>query len=164
MAGSEERAPWRGLYQYWLDHHVEGVPPGRRDIDPPVEIPRLVKDMILVALDPQGMRYRLIGSSVAAFMKVDITGKLVAESAWASQTIRSDWRRLLEVVAESQRPQLVITKLPAAVQAFNYSLVLPLIGQDGRTEMLLIGVFSGGDYVDPGTPLEGLITHEVAPY
>jgi len=162
MADTDDTAPWNTLYRYWLDKHVDGRPPGRRDIDPPLEIPRLIKDLMLVEVSPDGFRYRLIGSTISGYMKVDVTGRLVAATEWTSDGVRSDWRRLLAAVSDSQKPQLIITKFPAAVQAYNHSLVLPLVGPNSRTEMLLIGIFSGG-YIDPGTPIEGLDTREVTP-
>jgi hypothetical protein len=162
MADMDDAAPWRVLYRYWLDKHADGRMPGRGDIDPPVEIPTLVKDMMLVAVGPDGFRYRLIGSSVAAFIKRDMTGRKVAVSEWMPQSVRSDWLRLLEAVSASRAPQLVIAKFPAAVKAYTHCLVLPLIGADGRTEQLLIGIFHGG-YIEPGTPIEGLTTREVTP-
>ena len=30
---------WRDLYFYWRDRHVDGHPPGRADIDPPIDGP-----------------------------------------------------------------------------------------------------------------------------
>jgi len=42
---------WHELHRYWLDKHVEGKPPARRDLDPLVEIPSLVAWIMLVEVE-----------------------------------------------------------------------------------------------------------------
>ena len=43
-----EQEAWKQLYDYWLSKHVRGRPPTRQEIDPPVEVPRLIANMMLV--------------------------------------------------------------------------------------------------------------------
>jgi hypothetical protein len=160
MENADNFAPWRVLYQYWLDKHVDGRPPGRKDLDPPIEIPRLAKDLMLVEVCPDGLRYRVVGSAIANYMTIDVTGRLVAESGWTSDGVRASWRKELETVRGSGKPLLLVTRLPATLKAYNYCLVLPLLGIEGKTEHLLIGVFYGG-FIDQGTEIQGLTAHDL---
>jgi hypothetical protein len=162
MGMDDNGTPWRTLHQYWLDRHIGDKPPGREAIDPPIEIPRLAKKLMLIEVCPDGLRYRVIGSSIASYMQVDLTGQLVAETGWTSEDIRGAWRNLLQAVADSGKPQLVITKFASASKSYNHCLVLPLIGDTGKTRHLLIGVFYGG-YIEAGAKIAGLATVEVSP-
>ena len=38
---------WRELYSYWRGRHIEGRPPRRADIDPPIDIPKLLPNLII---------------------------------------------------------------------------------------------------------------------
>ena len=52
-----------------------GVPPGRSDIDPVTEIPKLAQHLMLMERGPAGrFRYRLMGSIAAEIQGRDMTG------------------------------------------------------------------------------------------
>jgi hypothetical protein len=44
----EER--WKELYRWWLSKRVDGRPPSRRDVDPLPDLPRLVANLMLLAV------------------------------------------------------------------------------------------------------------------
>jgi hypothetical protein len=41
MANTEGVSPWRELYDYWLSRHMDGRPPSRDTLDPPIDLPHL---------------------------------------------------------------------------------------------------------------------------
>ena len=63
-------------HAYWLAAKGERVLPARSDLDPPLEIPRLVPNMIVfdVLRDPLDFEYRLIGTKVRTHLMHDLTG------------------------------------------------------------------------------------------
>jgi len=42
---------WKQLYEYWLSKHVGGRPPARHELDPPVDVPRLIPNIMLIDLE-----------------------------------------------------------------------------------------------------------------
>jgi hypothetical protein len=66
----------RAGYAYWLAGKGERALPVRGDFDPPIEIPRLVPNMIIfdVIREPLDFIYRLIGTKVRTHLMHDLTG------------------------------------------------------------------------------------------
>jgi hypothetical protein len=66
----------RAGYAYWLAGKGERALPARGDFDPPIEIPRLVPNIIIfdVLQQPLDFVYRLIGSKVRTHLMRDLTG------------------------------------------------------------------------------------------
>lgn len=62
-------------HAYWLAGKGERVLPSRSDFDPPIEIPRLVPNMIVfdVLHEPLDFIYRLIGTKVRMHLMQDLT-------------------------------------------------------------------------------------------
>jgi hypothetical protein len=160
MEFEDQAAPWRGLYQYWRDKHVDGRPPSRGDIDPPLEIPRLIKHLMIVDIRDGAFKFRLIGSELSPYVKTDDAGDVTWAKVWDTQDVLRTWIALMNQVKETQRPQLVVSRFPTGVKAYSHSLVLPLVARSGQTELLLVGAFPGG-YIDPNVQVEGLETQEV---
>jgi hypothetical protein len=138
----EPEKPWLELYRYWLGKHAGGRPPSRRDLDPPLEIPRLIPRLMLVEVIAGEFQYRLVGSEVARYLATNVTGRAVGSSAWAPETVRAEWRRMLELVRDKQQPQMAITLPSPGNQHRGFCLALPLVGGDGTTEQIMIAVFS----------------------
>ena len=132
---------WNELYAYWKSKHVDGKPPSRAAIDPIVEIPRLVSNLLLIDKAPEGYRYRLLGSELARRSGLDLTGKLVG-STGLSEQIALPWRTTVTAAFEEQRPQLVLLHVAPQRKAEVLLLLLPLVASTGETEMLLVGAFS----------------------
>src|SRR5208283_4153984 len=68
---------WRDLYAYWRDHHVDGRPPTRAEIAPPLEIPRLLPNLMLIDIEDEGFRVRVAGSELTRRAGYDGTGTLL---------------------------------------------------------------------------------------
>jgi hypothetical protein len=65
-------------YLYWLDKTAGRLIPSRADIDP-IEIPKLLPDVILVERLGDGCWYRLIGTENARARGINATGRLPDE-------------------------------------------------------------------------------------
>jgi hypothetical protein len=66
----------RAGHAYWLARRGERGLPLRSDFDPPIEIPRLVPNMIMIEVlhEPLDFVYRLIGTKVRTHLMHDLTG------------------------------------------------------------------------------------------
>jgi hypothetical protein len=146
--------PWKALYRYWLLKHREGRPPSRNDLDPLIEIPSLVANLVLLDLVDGSFRYRLVGTEVVRRAGTDMTGKMIGLTITLPE-MRDQWRTALDSVAHGQKPQLFLSKMPEGVTARYVTLMLPLVTPSGDTEMILAGIFFDG-YVPPGRKVPGL--------
>jgi hypothetical protein len=70
-----------GGLRYWESKAAPGRIPARSDFDPLIEIPGLVRFMMLkdVQRDPLDFRYRLVGSGLRTHLSADWTGKFMSE-------------------------------------------------------------------------------------
>jgi hypothetical protein len=146
--------PWKALHRYWLLKHRDGRPPARKDLDPLIEIPSMVANLVLLDLVDGNYRYRLAGTEVVKRAGVELTGKTIGLTITAPE-MRDQWRTALDNVAESRKPQLFLSKMPQGVTARYVTLMLPLVAPSGETEMILAGIFFDG-YVPPGQRVPGL--------
>jgi hypothetical protein len=151
-AGDE---PWMLLYRYWLSKRVGERPPSRLDIDPPIDIPRLVKNLMLMDVTPEGYRYRLLGSEVEARHGLYMTGKLFGDSGIDPKAL-DDLRRVMDQVVASQKPRVLNAEIDPAMSARNTVLILPLVSADGRTTHILTGSFYDGHFA-PETRRLGMV-------
>ena len=74
----------RAGHAYWLAARGERALPLRRDFDPPLEIPRLIPNIIIfdVFQEPLDFRYRLIGTKVRTHLVQDLTGVRMSDIAF----------------------------------------------------------------------------------
>jgi hypothetical protein len=145
--------PWRTLHRYWLMKHRDGRPPARKDLDPLIEIPSLVANLVLLEPVDGSYRYRLVGTEVVKRTGMEMTGKMIGLTITLPE-MREQWRLALDAVSQAQKPQLFLSKMPEGVTARYVTLMLPLIS-DNITEMVLVGMFFDG-YVPPGRLVPGL--------
>jgi hypothetical protein len=91
---------------YWEGKRAGRLMPARRDLDPLLEIPRLLPWVMLtdVLRDPFDFRYRLIGSGVVNRSRRDFTGRRFSEMPQAGPDSRI-WRDRA-IVVESRTPKL----------------------------------------------------------
>jgi hypothetical protein len=153
----EER--WRELYSYWLSKHVDGRPPSRRDIDPPVDIARLAPNLMLLDVEGTTYRYRVVGTEIEARAKMSLAGSLVGMPGTLPQVV-ADWHRALDAARDDQKAHLYYSRLPQHIVAKFVTIVLPLIDEAGRTEKILVGSFYD-QYVEPGTRVLGMVPVEI---
>ncbi len=152
--------PWKTLYRYWFSKRVGERPPARRDIDPPVEIPSLVANLMLMEKAPDGSyRYRLAGTEIESRAGVSLTGKGIGASE-IPQSLAAQWRSGLDAVWRECAPKLFVSRFKDGVAVRHITLMLPLATETGETEHVLIGCFFDG-YVAPGVRAEGLIPEEL---
>ena len=148
---------WKQLYQYWLSKHAGG-PPSRADIDPIIDIPHLVKNLIL--LDARdNFTYRLVGSEVVERHGIDMTGRKSGSSGRESKAI-AEWMAALEYVSREQKPRLLVSRIGADEVARNIMILLPLVDREGQTEMVLVGSFYN-EHFKPGTHIADMVAQEV---
>jgi hypothetical protein len=148
------KEPWKELHRYWLLKHREGRPPSRKDLDPLIEIPTLVANLVLLTPEDGSYRYTLVGSEVVRRAGVDMTGRMIGLTITAPE-MREQWRAALDTVSRGQKPQLFLSKMPEGVTARYVTIMLPLVAPSGATEKILAGLFFDG-YVPPGKLVPGL--------
>lgn len=144
MAEAGKLQPWERLYRYWLSRHVDGRPPARADIDPPVDIPQLAKNLMLLKKTEDGdFYYRLAGTEIEERALMSLTGKKIGVSKITSEVERN-WRAGLNATTDEAAPRLYIARLPAGTSAEYVTLMLPLVHPDGTPDQVLVGCFFDG--------------------
>jgi hypothetical protein len=125
-------------YAYWKSKVAGGRVPSRCDIDP-LEMVRFLPNTVLldVASAPFDFRYRVIGTECVAHMKRDWTGNWMSEIPHQGPSGQF-WGNLQRVAADqtplySNAPQVG----PEADFSAIEDVILPLVDQDGSTNMLL---------------------------
>ncbi len=141
---TNDLADWEKLYRYWVSKCVEGRPPSRRDIDPLVEIPHLVSNVLLIDVLPDGYRFRLVGSANSIRWGLEPTGQRVDDPFNA--TVRDFLVPMYDLVAKDQKPRMIVARMTEGSRAKYLLIMMPLIEVDGRTECLFGGSFYEGDF------------------
>ncbi|WP_159460380.1 PAS domain-containing protein [Tistlia consotensis] len=134
------RRDGRLFFDYWLAHWRDGRPPRRADVLPE-ELGRLLAQVFLIEVEPETgrLRYRLIGTGIAAGIGYDSTGRYLDEvSAGFPEALRARWQRRDALCVGQGRPVCSGWSLDHIGRAWRavVSLRLPLI-EDGRVTHLL---------------------------
>ena len=153
--------PWKELLDYWRAKHQDSRPPSRSDIDPVIEIPQLVANLLLADIVPGGYRYRLVGSAVVERHREEMTGKLAGTSKFLER-VSADLIANYDAVRTEQKPRIMVSGAAATDHAGAVTVILPLVSKAGETEMILIGVFYDRrfepvdhiDYLKPTKPVQ----------
>ncbi len=132
--------PWKELLDYWRAKHVDGRPPGRQDIDPAVEIPRLAANLLLADIVPGGYRYRLVGSAIVERHREDMTGKMAGTSKFLER-VSDQLIANYDAVKAEQKPRIMVSGATTTDHGGAVTMILPLVAPSGETEMILVGVF-----------------------
>jgi hypothetical protein len=150
--------PWKELLDYWQSKHVAGRPPGRRDIDPLVEIPKLAANLLLADIEPEGYRYRLFGSALVERYGEDMTGRLAGTSRFL-ELVSKDLLANYDLVRQQRKPRILVTGAQTSDHSGAVTMILPLISASGVTEMLMVGVFYDRHFI-PIEHIDYLIAKE----
>lgn len=130
---------------YWERKRTGRRMPARRDLDPVIEIPKLLPWIMLtdVLHRPLDFRYRLIGTRIIELARQNYTGKLFSELAHTGPDSHV-WRDRAEVV-ERRAPKYVEPPYTGANKDIKGALGLhmPLSEDDETVDMIMtVVVFS----------------------
>jgi len=143
---------WKQLYDYWLSKHVGGRPPGRHDLDPPVDVPRLIPNIMLIDIEGEVLRYRLVGSAIWNRYGFDLTGTTIGGRNQAE----AEWRDTLKMVCDDQVARLITSPVDGHADRLHVAVAMPLCGDGGATSQILAGTFFAQEFAP--NPRIGLIT------
>jgi hypothetical protein len=146
--------PWRELLQYWRTKHIDGRPPSRDDLDPPLEIPQMAHNLLLIDVLPQGLEYRLVGTNFVKGAGLDMTGMMVGDSGKHAHVI-GQWTRTLREASATGEARLLVGRFASHITASTVMLLLPLSASVDGIPKILGGLFVDGQYA-PGTEIEAL--------
>jgi hypothetical protein len=146
--------PWRERLQHWLAKYVDGRPPSRDDLEPPLEILRLAHNLLLVDVLPQGLEYRLVGTNFVKRAGLGMTGMIVGGERKHARII-DQWTRTLREASPRGMARLLIARFAPHITASTVMLLLPLTASAGGIPKILGGLFVDGQF-PPGTGIEAL--------
>jgi len=134
----------RQLHDYWRKRWREGRPPSRADIDP-LDLPRLLPFMFLADVLPDAgdFRFRLVGTHIREYMRIEFTGLLVSEGFppdFAAEVLRQ-WRDCV-----ARRAPLMTAGDLGFVDRDHVKwqgIAMPLVAADDVVNMLLGAVIMG---------------------
>jgi hypothetical protein len=161
MANTEGTDSWRELYDYWVARHVSGRPPSRDALDPPIDLPHLAPDLMLVDVLPQGFAYRLAGSNVVKGAGIGMTG-IEAGSSGRHAHVMDEWTGAMRAVHDDGKPRLLTARFAPHVTAKTLWLLLPLSASADGIPKILGGLFLEGVFA-PGTDIHAFNVDLVEP-
>ncbi len=100
--------PWKELYSYWRSRQVDGRAPKRSELDIPVEVPRLLPNIMLIDCIGDRLRYRLVGTATWDRYQAELTGTWIEERNAAE----AEWRGTIALVRDDGVPRLVSSPSP----------------------------------------------------
>jgi hypothetical protein len=128
-------------YAYWLARKGERALPRRADFDPPIEIPRLVPNIIVfdVLHEPLDFVYRLIGTKVRPHLMRDLTGVRMSDVGF-QRPPSVIWSHHVWVV-EHAAPRFMRPPYVGPHKDFMFieAVILPC-GTDNRVDKLMVFV------------------------
>jgi hypothetical protein len=129
-----------GGLRYWESKRSGNHIPARCEFDPLLEVPGLVRFMMLkdVQRDPLDFRYRLVGTGLRHHMTTDWTGKFMSEVEY--QRPPSTIWDYHKQVAESGQPLFIKPNYvgPHKDYLFIESVMLPLAKDHRNVDMIMI--------------------------
>jgi hypothetical protein len=147
-----EQEAWKQLYEYWLSKHVGGRPPSRHDLDPPVDVPRLIPNIMLIDIEGDTLRYRLVGTAIWGRYGFDLTGTTIE----ARNPAEVEWRGTLKTVCHDKVPRLITSPVDGYADRLHVAVAMPLCGTDGAASQILAGTFFAQEFGP--NPRIGLVT------
>jgi hypothetical protein len=126
------------LWRYWDEKRKARLMPRRRDLDPPLEIPRLLPHLLLVERAEGRFRWRLAGTAVVEAYGQELTGRFIDEVISAER--REAAHRHYATVFDTSRPIFVRNRYTSrnATDFVVSRILLPLAAEDGHSVHLLL--------------------------
>ncbi len=134
--------PWKELYRYWRSRQVDGRAPKRSALDIPVELPRLLSNIMLIDIIGDRFRYRLVGSALWDRYQTELTGTWIEERNAAE----AEWRGTIALVRDDGVPRLVSSPIAADSAKSHIAVATPLLNEDGRVSQILAGTFYAQEF------------------
>jgi hypothetical protein len=132
-----EQEAWKQLYHYWLSKHVNGRPPTRQEIDPPIDVPQLIANLMLIDVTDGRFCYRLVGSAFWARYGFELTGRQIE----GANPAEAEWLNTLKAVCADRAPRLVTAPVDGHGDKLHVGVALPLSGADGGVCQILAATF-----------------------
>lgn len=135
-----ESAAIRELFRYWQSKCVDGRIPRRADIDP-VEIPRLMPNLLIVDVerDPFRVRYRLVGTRIVEMTGFEFTGKYLDEIALAN--FEGPFEECYQRACETKQPIITRIKWSLAPDIVaEYDVCFLPLSEDGETANMALSL------------------------
>ena len=140
-----EQEAWKQLYDYWLSKHVCGRPPTRQELDPPVDVPRLIANIMLIdVVEHCRFRCRLAGSSFWDRYGFDLTGLWIEGRVPAE----AEFRDTLQAVHDDSLARLITSPVADQPDRLHVGIVLPLAGSKGGVDQIMAGTFFAQELAD----------------
>lgn len=132
----------RTLHGYWSAKRGARQMPARADIDP-LEVPRLLPHLMLVAVagEPPRFRFRLVGTEIVARYGAELTGRELDDIDLGTElgSVRSQYEETVRDASPTYCRHAIDTK---SGKYLRYErLLLPLSGDGARVDMLLGGIY-----------------------
>ena len=130
------------LFAYWRGRAGAKSIPARGDIDPIVDLGRLVQHLFLVDVErhPLRFRFRLVGTEVVNHVGKDMTGKYLDELVeYDAQyaRVKPDYETTAKTGTATVSPVRFLTK--DAKHYINYERLLLPLSEDGREVNMILG-------------------------
>lgn len=132
----------RTLHDYWSAKRRGRRMPARPDIDP-VEVPRLLSNLMLVSVsgDPPRFAFRLVGTEIVARYGAELTGRDLDDLDLGTElgSVRSQYEETVREAAPTYCRHAIETK---SGKYLRYErLLLPLSRDGAHVDMLLGGIY-----------------------
>jgi hypothetical protein len=140
----------RRLTAYWESRRQGQALPRRADIDP-ADIPDLLPNVVMTDIEePFRVRYRLVGTRVVDFNRLDFTGRYLDDLRWDTS---ARFTRAYRFVTEHRVPVYSIDAWPLAGE------------MTGRSEIAILPLSSDGKRVDRCLSMEDFLfsQHQMSP-
>ncbi|WP_420245034.1 PAS domain-containing protein [Roseiterribacter gracilis] len=144
---SKNRDNWQRILGYWDSKRGTARAPRWRDLDPVLEIPRLLSRVFVVDIESDGgFRFRLLGSEIVMRGNRNATGRRF-ESLYRDDFL-ADVRQIYSEVANSGEPRLFRDWARAGDRRQSTTLLLPLLDDAGEIARILGFVEFSEEFVD----------------
>jgi hypothetical protein len=131
---------WTDLYSYWQSRQSDGRPPRRADLDPPLQIPRLLPNLMLIDAVDGHFRMRLVGSEITRRAGRNTTGLRLDPQVIPERGVPA-FVLFLQKAVETRCPVIYLVEKDSQSAFGATGLLLPLSGQNNDITMILGGLF-----------------------